>query len=940
MGDSSPPPSIEYSAANPAFLEQGPDGDRVFVNMMHVSFAPSVDQAAADGVLDQVVLDLGYAGYSLVGRSPFDNSWQVEFDGPILYADVLDLIDEFATYAEVDGLVPEQILETTGMRWDCDPLADSQTSGDDAATLYAAFQKSGFVEAWDLYRTATVDMGASSAVHVAIVDSGFNDGGAVDDFPSDRFIPYRLEVDGWVQDESTYIGDAYHGSAVASVVGAANLQGQNTDGVNGALAGFQSDVMDDDGDPLTPPEGPESIPYEILTFDCGDTSFTERRMSCFILALAEIAKLSSAGEGYRQVVNISMGAPYGGIARYNAAADLDRFEELIEQTANDVLYVFSAGNDGGWMGANYPTKLALDHDNALAVAASQAVSGVIASDERWEDLSGSSALGRYPHTIVAPGEDVPIIDVTGPSYSTQVGTSFAAPLVSSAAALSFYLAPQLTPTEVVALLHDSGDDVSSLWPIPPQHRLYRLNARNLLRRMSRLHGNPLPTSSLTCAYTADEDSDELSAIGLDPAFQQAWLPHDVSTASLGSCLAPVDVVASPDGSRIYVLCEDSLSLVILDADSLDVLKEASLPAGYDLGSGGRMAIDAEEIVAIPMQDGSQVLLALYEGRTDTWMDSYPFEIGLNETYAVDVTAIPRQIQEVWVQGYSVNFEPGYVRQVLLDPRHRDLTTGDQLDLATQFAGAYPPKGLDASHDGLRIYGVFGDDDTNPEQIEIEVGGSWRGDTCGSIQGQPIERPFDIAVDPQGSGYAYLAEWQTGMVAQINLGSMDCEALLDPYEVSGLPERVAMTPDGGMVLGSFPDLNMLVVFPHDPAYNDWYNLPTEWEVGVGGSAPLGVDSRPSLSITGPRPETRVDGMTRFEVVVRDPAISEVQMVMYDVNDAAVASGTYTRWSDADGVISDFVANLNGVAKPARIEVTATYSPVGYPDWDFVTEAWYR
>lgn len=353
-----------------------------------------------------------------------------------------------------------------------------------------------------------------------------------------------------------------------------------------------------------------------------------------------------------------------------------------------------------------------------------------------------------------------------------------------------------------------------------------------------------------------------------------------------------------------------------------------------------MAIDAEEIVAIPMQDGSQVLLALYEGRTDSWMDSDPFDIGLIETYAVDVTAIPMQYQEVWVQGYSVNFEPGYVQQVLLDPRHRDLTSGDQLDLATQFAGAYPPKGLDASHDGLRIYGVYGDDLTNPEQIDLEIGGTWTGSTCGSIQSQPIERPFDIAVDPQGSGYAYLAEWQTGMVTQLNLGSMDCEALLDPYEYSASPERVAMTPDGGTVLGSFPDLNMLAVFPHDPAYNDWYNIPSEWEVDVAGSAPLGVDSRPAVSVLGPRPETRVDGMTRFEVVVRDPGVSEVQIVAYDVNDAVIDSGTYTRWSDADGVISDFVANMNGVAKPVRLKVTATYSPVGYPDWDFFTEVWYR
>ena len=518
----------------------------------------------------------------------------------------------------------------------------------------------------------------------------------------------------------------------------------------------------------------------------------------------------------------------------------------------------------------------------------------------WSYQSWTSAIGPRPNVIVAPGEDVPVIDVRGPLFSTDYGTSFAAPFVSSAAALALYLVPELTPQEVVSLLQQTGDDVSALWSAP----LRRLNARNLLRSTSRLHGNPAPTGGLTYAYTADEDSHELSAVLLDPAFGQPWLPHEVSEASLAGCTSPVDVVASPDGSRIYVLCEGSMSLAILDADSLEVVREADLPAGYDLGSGGRMAIDGEETVAVPMQDGSQVLLALYEGRTDSWMDTDPFDLGLNEPYSVDVTAMPRQYQEFWVQGYSNLFEPGYLQQVLLDPRHRDLTPGDQLDLATQFAGAYPPKGLDASHDGERVYAVFGDDDTNPEQIEIEVGGAWTGDTCGSIQGHPIERPFDIAVDPQGSEYAYLAEWETGMWTQLNLSSLDCEALLEP-NYSALPERVAMTPDGGTVLGTYPDLNTLAAFPHDPTYSGLYQISSDREVAVNGSAPLGVDSRPSVSVLAPRPETRVDGVTRFEVAVRDARISEVQIVAYDVNDAVIGSETYTRWSAVDGIIPDFV-----------------------------------
>jgi hypothetical protein len=939
MGDASPPPPTEYTEPSPSFLDQGPDGDHVYVNSMGVSFAPAVDQASAEAVLDQAVLDLGYAGYTLVGRNPFDNTWQVEFDGPTVYADVLDLIDELATFGEVDGLIPEQVLSATGMRWDSDPLADDQTSSGDAASRYAAFQKSGFVDAWDLYRTSTVTVDASREARVWVVDTGFNDANDQDNFPQDNFTSYRRSPFGWIQGEIGNTGVAYHGTAVASVIGAANLLGAQTDGVSGALAGFQSDLLNDDNDPTTPSAGPESIPYEVVTYACGNynmpNTFNLHKVS---LALTEIAKLSNAGDGHKMVVNISMADPYGEVAQNNSAADLDTIDELMWRTRDRVLYVISAGNNHGLVGQYFPGALALDHDNVIAVAASFPYGG-IGVDGRWIDPgppSQGSAKGRRRDVIVAPGHDVPVFDVRVPGYSTDSGTSFAAPFVSSAAAMALFLVPDLTPSDLVSLLDESGDDVSSLW----NKQLRRLNVRNMLRRLSWYHGNPAPMGGLTYAYTADEGSDEVSSVELDPAYQVPIQPyHVVYEVSPGGCDAPVDVVASPDGFRLYALCEGSMSMVILDAETLELLREVPLPAGYSLGSGGRMAIDAEEIVAIPMQDGSQVLLALYEGRTDTWMDDDPYELSFNEIYASDVTALPMQSQELWVQGYSASFEPGTLRQVLLEPRDRDLTAGDLLDLATQFPNAYPPKGIDASHEGQRVYAVFGDDSTDPEQIDVQIGGSWTGSTCGSILGNPLERPFDIAVDPQGSGYAYLAHWETGTVTQLNLGSMDCEAMLEPYYVYSRPERVALTPDGGTVLGTYPDLNTLVVFPHDPAYNSWYDLLPEWEVGVNGSSPLGVDSRPSVSVIAPRPETRVEGVVRFEVAVRDAWISEVQIEAYDDNDDLIHDDTYTRWAD-DGVLSDFVADMNNRPKPIRLEVTTTYSPPGYADWTFTTEVWYR
>jgi subtilisin family serine protease len=68
--------------------------------------------------------------------------------------------------------------------------------------------------------------------------------------------------------------------------------------------------------------------------------------------------------------------------------------------------------------------------------------------------------------IVAPGTNVPTVSIIGGSatYAPRKGTSFAAPIVSGAAAFVQYLLPDQRPADTIAMLLEGGDDVSSLWP--------------------------------------------------------------------------------------------------------------------------------------------------------------------------------------------------------------------------------------------------------------------------------------------------------------------------------------------------------------------------------------------------------------------------------------------------------------------------------------------
>lgn len=112
-----------------------------------------------------------------------------------------------------------------------------------------------------------------------------------------------------------------------------------------------------------------------------------------------------------------------------------------DTSVSDILFPGS----GGQAKDIYPAEFSREFDNVITVAATNS-SGQLAS---------FSAYGKNTVQIAAPGQD--ILTTNGENgYRSETGTSFAAPMVSSAAALVWAERPELTAPEVKQILLDSA----------------------------------------------------------------------------------------------------------------------------------------------------------------------------------------------------------------------------------------------------------------------------------------------------------------------------------------------------------------------------------------------------------------------------------------------------------------------------------------------------
>lgn len=248
------------------------------------------------------------------------------------------------------------------------------------------------------WETSTQEPSTGQGVVVAVLDSGVD---ATHEDLAARMLP------GWdfVENDATPTDPNGHGTLVAGTAAASGDNGKGTVGVA---------------------YGASILPVRVL--DAAGNS-TDSRVA------AGIAWAVSNGA---DVINLSLGGPGASTA----------LRDAVQAAVNaGVVVVAAAGNEGDQV-RQYPAAYAPQIPGLLSVSAT----------DYWGALAGWSTWGDTV-SIAAPGNDV-VGPGTGGGYVIGSGTSFAAPIVSGAAALVLARTPTLSPADVerrlVSTTRDAG----------------------------------------------------------------------------------------------------------------------------------------------------------------------------------------------------------------------------------------------------------------------------------------------------------------------------------------------------------------------------------------------------------------------------------------------------------------------------------------------------
>jgi hypothetical protein len=186
---------------------------------------------------------------------------------------------------------------------------------------------------------------------------------------------------------------------------------------------------------------------------------------------AEVAAIHWAVDSGARVINLSLGG-----VRDPLSPQLDTYSP-VEQAAVEYAYskgvvvVAAVGNGPQspatpWGFAHYPA--ALPHVIGVsALRRDGSVPDYSNRDAVYNDIAapGDAIFSTIPENLVQRGArcaDHPYSDCGGFEFRDAIGTSFAAPQVSAAAALLLGVDPRLTPDQVSWLLERSADDESAL----------------------------------------------------------------------------------------------------------------------------------------------------------------------------------------------------------------------------------------------------------------------------------------------------------------------------------------------------------------------------------------------------------------------------------------------------------------------------------------------
>jgi hypothetical protein len=381
----------------------------------------------------------------------------------------------------------------------------------------------GAIHAEDAYAQGTTGKG----VNVAIVDSGI-DTTHPDLAPNISSLSTDIAAPGTALADSTG-----HGTAIAGIIGATkNDVGMHGVAYNATLIAIRADDVD------------------------GSGTFSEQNVA---------AGIDYATNHGAHVINLSLGssAPNGPLLK----------TAINRATANGVVIVAAAGNDGNSVDPNFPAGFAGTPTGNSALIAVGAVdqNNVIAS---FSNRCGAAAN----FCLVAPGVDI-VTTGNGGGYVTGSGTSFSTPHVSGAAALLIQLFPNLTAQKIVQILLTSATDLG----VAGVDSLYGHGLLNLDAAVQ-----PLGTLSVPSGSTVDGPTTTLSStmLALGPAFGDA-----------GSNIGLIDQAIIIDGfQRAYKFG----------------MRDRFVATSRDTGLEAMLHWDGSTRISVPMPDGTWLSMTMAE----------------------------------------------------------------------------------------------------------------------------------------------------------------------------------------------------------------------------------------------------------------------------------------------------------------------------------------
>ena len=253
------------------------------------------------------------------------------------------------------------------------------------------------------------------------------------------------------------------------------------------------------------------------------------------LDTSEIAQgiLAAANDG-PGVINLSLGS--------------NERELVIEQAVYQAvrkgsLVVAASGNDG-------------DAGNPLGYPASIPHVLTVGATGRDDHVTSFSSRSRFVD-LAAPGESIAIATARGKGYQSGDGTSFAAPIVSGAAAWVWTVRPELDSTSLFELIRRSARDVEA----PGRDDSTGFGILDVATALT--YPSPVPDPL--------EPNDDLDFIQLDGVYYTGIPPLTTARRPATTVLARLDVVEDPrDVYRVWVPKGKTLRAVATADTDVDI----------------------------------------------------------------------------------------------------------------------------------------------------------------------------------------------------------------------------------------------------------------------------------------------------------------------------------------------------------------------------------